>query len=183
MKFDESSQHATNDILHFILRGHMIDIIEISRYPAIHALLRRPWNLYSPPSLKLLELCKEMLLNCVYRIDTNGEGFLHRHQGTWLTIRSCSRSALMLLGVSAWCRTVTPNRVRPDLCELQESASEEARRFVEEHMMPSGWQDAVVKVYNMLEVWADESSDVARLYDIVGLLLNATVGVCNAKIM
>ena len=200
MSFSQSpSPEPTGNILQFVLRGHMIDIIEMVRFPAIHTLFydnissnknisnndistsvdprtrrdgynvlfdfefdlqlqpnhRSDFNHYNPdhsglnrhpnnndvslnagissrspplienhshpytrsphikppfpsslrdnptpmsmpvsssaPTQTTLKLSREMLANCIYRIETNMEGFLHRHQGTWLTIRSCSR--------------------------------------------------------------------------------------------
>jgi hypothetical protein len=158
-----------------------------------------------------------MLANCIYRIETNMEGFLHRHQGTWLTIRSCTRSALMLLGVAAaisaargklplGARNATeashndsngivhktgvdidrngssnigpgrvPSNSDPMSINMEDGSamSTEFRSMeieMNELLLPR-WREAVVAVFEMLDVWACESADVARLRDIVGLLL------------
>ena len=171
----------------------------------------------SSPTQTTLKLSREMLANCVYRIETNMEGFLHRHQGTWLTIRSCSRSALMLLGVAAassaangrlvlGARTVTkashndgngighgngvdvetnrssnigrdraPSNSDPMSIEMETGTaiSTELRSMATEmnELLPPRWREAVIAVFEMLDVWACESADITRLRDIIGLLL------------
>jgi hypothetical protein len=52
----------------------------------------------------LLRRARELLENAVYRIEVNREEFFHRHLGTWLLLRSASRSALQLLGMAIKCR-------------------------------------------------------------------------------
>lgn len=37
-------------------------------------------------------------LLCVQRIEKNESGFYRCHHGTWLMLRSCTRSALILVG-------------------------------------------------------------------------------------
>src|SRR5271163_5330090 len=61
---------------------------------------------------------------CVERIDKNESGFYHRHHGIWLTLRSCTRSALVLLAA----------RNSPELCLS----------------MPPDWETAIEKVMAML---------------------------------
>lgn len=73
------------------------------------------------------------LLVCVQRIQINESGFYHRHHGTWLMLRSCTRSALVLLGAA---RSPTLNP-----------------------LLPAGWEGAVLKVMDMLRFWRDESWD------------------------
>jgi hypothetical protein len=326
MSFSQSpSPEPTGNILQFVLRGHMIDITEMIRFPAIHTLFydnisgnknisnndisnnadprtrrvaynvpfdfefdfqsqpnhRNDYSYYNPdhsslnrhpnnndvplnavspqdrpshresqsplhpipshqapfpsslhdnpvpmsvsvssaPTQTTLKLSREMLANCIYRIETNMEGFLHRHQGTWLTIRSCSRSALMLLGVAAavsaasgrlvlGARTATeashndgngighgngvdvdtngssniglervPSNSDPMSIEMESGtaiSTELGPMTIEmNELLPPRWREAVVAVFEMLDVWACESADVARLRDIVGLLLRA----------
>lgn len=74
------------------------------------------------------------LLVCVQRVQINEEGFYHRHHGTWLMLRSCTRSALVLLAAAR--------------CPCLVSA------------LPAGWEEAVLKVMSMLSFWKDESMDV-----------------------
>lgn len=156
MRFPLDSSIRTNDILQFILRGHMIDIIEMARFPAVQNVLT------SPPPLVLdnfsapcLTMAREGLSNAVYRIETNAEGFLHRHQGTWLTIRSCTRSALILLAAAIHCRRA----------ESDPACSN--HRIPSQELLPQRWREAVQLELNLLTAWADESKDVSQLRDLV----------------
>lgn len=149
----------------------MIDIIESVRFPAIRALVDSTWDSLPSPSDMYLNLCKEMLNNCVYRIEANVEGFYHRHQGTWLTIRSCSRSALMLLGVSKWC-TKAARQMRAECGSSRMGGEEQELLRLIENLMPQGWQSVVLKVLEMTKAWAGESPDVARLRDVIATLLS-----------
>jgi hypothetical protein len=82
---------------------------------------------------------------CVQRVDINEKGFYHRHHGTWLMLRSCTRSALVLLA-TARCS---------DLVSL----------------MPEGWEEAVAKVMAMLGFWKGESRDVMDRLQILETLV------------
>jgi hypothetical protein len=89
------------------------------------------------------------LHNCVDRINKNEAGFYHRHHGTWLMLRACSRTALHLLAAHR-CGQV------PDL-------------------LPLCWKDAVQKSLQMLAFWADESFDARECLSILQGLLNEVV--------
>jgi hypothetical protein len=84
---------------------------------------------------------------CVDRIQQNQTGFYHRHHGTWLMLRSCTRSALVLL------------------------AAERSADLV--HLLPPGWEENIFEVIKMLKFWKDESSDVLRMLEIVQVLITA----------
>jgi hypothetical protein len=151
VRFDKRPEAPCHDILRFILRGHMIDIIELARFPAIQTILGSPAvtlsNGLSPVSVRL---AREFLQNAVYRIEANREGFFHRHQGTWLLLRSASRSAVQLLGMAI-------------KCQLEGQTGGVARKELESLFLPDRWWEAVHMVSEMLEYWSDESSDVERL--------------------
>ena len=85
------------------------------------------------------------LIVCVERIQKNESGFYHRHHGTWLMLRSCTRSALVLLAAARSSR----------LSEL----------------LPVDWELAVYKVIAMLNHWKEESRDVFDRLDIVETLM------------
>jgi hypothetical protein len=85
------------------------------------------------------------LLVCVQRVQINEEGFYHRHHGTWLMLRSCTRSALVLLA-AARCPELVPT-------------------------LPEGWEEAILKVVDMLSFWKDESMHVLdMLFILEGLI-------------
>lgn len=161
MKFPVQTNQATSDILRFILRGHMIDIREVVRFPAIHAVLASPSLLSTDnPSLTCVRLARELLENAVERIKANREGWYHRHQGTWLMMRSCSRSALHLLGMAL---------------KYQQAAAimKVSQKDLEIEVLPLDWKEAVEQVIDLLEYWADESSDMKRLSNILKELMRS----------
>lgn len=86
-------------------------------------------------------IMRKGLLVCVQRIQTNEKGFYHRHHGSWLMLRSCTRSALVLLAAA--------------MCSELEAS------------MPLDWEEAIHKVMLMLNFWKDDSRDVSDRLDIV----------------
>src|SRR6187402_3167342 len=84
----------THSSLRFILNGHLLDCYEMMYWPfvvdAIHGTLR--------PSPSSESFARKGFQLCVQRVDQNERGFYQRHHGTWLMLRSCTRSALVLLG-------------------------------------------------------------------------------------
>ena len=161
MRFSPTSVEPLHDILRWVLRGHRIDNIELLRFPALSNILN-PANIPEPDSFMngrqhsetTLRLAQEYLENAVQRIRTNAEGFLHRHQGSWLTIRSCTRSALALLGTKL-------------KCQEEDSGGE-----MTSSILPPTWRSAVEQVVEMLRAWEPESVDVKRLREVVEGLLS-----------
>lgn len=96
-------------------------------------------------------MTREYLSNALYRIEVHVEEFYHRHQGTWLTIRACTRSALALLGVHLACK--------------QDDGLRSA-------LLPDNWRPAVEEVIQMLNAWEHESPDILCLREIVQTLMN-----------
>lgn len=105
---------------------------------AVHGKLRR--------GRRAEEFLRAGLQVCMERIVENRKGFYHRHHGTWLMIRSCSRSSFVLLA-AVQCADVAPH-------------------------VPMGWKDAVMDVAEMLRLWKDESTDVYEMLDILENLLS-----------
>lgn len=127
------SLHVPGDALHealrFILHGHLLDCQEIMywQYVADAAHGRPSDEVFLRKALKV----------CVERIRQNSPGFYHRHHGTWLMVRSCTRSAFVLLAA------VRQGDLAP--------------------FLPLGWEEAVLDVARMLRYWKDESSDVYEM--------------------
>jgi hypothetical protein len=161
MRFPAQTDQTTGDILRFILRGHMLDIREVVRFPAIHAILASP-SMFSAdnPSLTCVRLARELLENAVERIKANREGWYHRHQGTWLMMRSCSRSALHLLGMALKCQQAA-------------AVMSINRKDLETKVLPPRWKEAVEQVAELLDYWADESSDMKRLSHVLKELMHS----------
>lgn len=159
MKFPRDPDQPTGDILRYILRGHMLDIREFVRFPAIHAVLSSPASVWpDTASATCIKLTRELLINAIERIRANREGLYHRHQGTWLGARNCARSALHLVGMALKCENVA---------ELTGSSYYDFSR----EMLPHGWEEAVELVIDMLDYWSEESSDMKHLSDILKELM------------
>ena len=88
---------------------------------------------------------RKALVICVERIEKNEPGFFYRHHGTWLMLRSCTRSAFVLLAAA-----------RLEKLTL---------------LMPDRWRQAVEKVMEMLRFWRRESRDVEDRLRLVETLL------------
>jgi hypothetical protein len=84
---------------------------------------------------------------CVDRIQQNRTGFYHRHHGTWLMLRSCTRSALVLLAAARCVELVG--------------------------FLSPGWKGAVLDVTRMLTFWTDESGDISEMLDVLRTMLDA----------
>jgi hypothetical protein len=78
---------------------------------------------------------------CVDRIWVNESGFHHRHHGTWGMMRSCTRSALVLVAAK-------------QCAQLDE-------------ILPAGWLPAVRHVIGLLDYWSGECGDAASRRDIL----------------
>ena len=184
MRFSPTSTEPLHDILRWVLRGHRIDIIELLRFPALSAILNPPPPVvrargtsplaahHETHSTTTLRLAREYLENAVQRISTNAEGLLHRHQGSWLTIRSCTRSALALLGVKLKCQQrLLQEEEDASWDPMRRNESQEQPSLASSSILPVRWRYAVVQVLEMLRVWEVESPDVGMLRQIVEVLL------------
>lgn len=138
----ESEIHQT---LRFILEGELIDCYEIMYWPSIADAINRSGDL---PPLANQDFARKALVLAVDRIDKNGPGFHYRHHGTWIMIRTCTRSGLLLLAASR------ASHVR--------------------HLLPHNWQNAVGKVVNMLRFWRHESEDIANRLNLIEAMLGTT---------
>ena len=159
MKFPRHSDVPLNDILRLILRGHMIDVRDLVRFPALEEVLainpHVPLRNFSTIQLRLTRECLEI---AVESIEANRESFFHRHQGTWLMARTCSRSSLLLLAMALRCKA--------EARSTGVSAME-----LEEMMLPERWRKAVEMTVETLTFWADESNDLSRMNDLLRDLL------------
>lgn len=120
-----------NDNLKFILEGHLLDCYEMMYWPFMTDIILNGITNGRNPEME--QLASKSLFYGVQRIQRNEHGFFNRHHGTWLMLRSCTRSALVLIAA----------RKDPILVTL----------------LPTGWEQAVWKVANMLRFWRKESRD------------------------
>ncbi|KAE9363780.1 hypothetical protein N431DRAFT_356437 [Stipitochalara longipes BDJ] len=160
MKFPRHSDVPTNDILRLILRGHMIDVRDFVRFPALEEVLAlNPHTLLTSFSSIQLRLTREYLEIAAESIEANRESFFHRHQGTWLMARTCTKSSLILLAMALRCQA--------------EARSTGIRATeLEEMMLPTRWRKAVEQTVETLTYWSDESNDLSRLNDLLRDLLH-----------
>ncbi|KFY78020.1 hypothetical protein V499_02732 [Pseudogymnoascus sp. VKM F-103] len=133
-------EHKKYAALCFILHGHLLDCKEMMYWQAIVDTVHRR---QCGSSTELF--VRKGLLVCVQRVQINEEGFYHRHHGTWLMLRSCTRSALVLLA-AARCPELVPT-------------------------LPEGWEEAILKVVDMLSFWKDESMQVLDMLFILERLI------------
>lgn len=135
---------SEDDLLKFILRGHLSKCQEVIYWPFLVDCVGN--SLRDPATDRYI---LKGLQGCVDRIRENEAGFHHRHHGTWLMLRACSRAALHLL-TAYRCGQV------PDL-------------------LPNDWKAAVVKSINMLAFWADESFDARECLSVLQELLGGVM--------
>ncbi|KAF7554303.1 hypothetical protein G7Z17_g2998 [Cylindrodendrum hubeiense] len=149
MRFPSDAHEGIRDPLRGILRSHLVDILDVLYFPAVRAVACEEVSELGP---YILATARDALLNAVYRITLCEEGFWYRHQGTWLMIRTCSRSLLQLLAVALRAQT------EPTLAGL----------------LPEGWKYSVGRVFILIEYWEPESPDLglllARLRELVSML-------------
>ncbi len=130
-----------HDVLRFILNGHLFDCQEAMYWQfivdAVHGRLRQGY--YAEQFLR------KGLQVCVDRIRQNRKGFNHRHHGTWLMLRSCTRSAFVLLAVVRYHELAVH--------------------------LPMDWKEAVADVTRMLQLWKDESTDICEMLGVLQTLL------------
>jgi hypothetical protein len=95
-----------DDVLKFILRGHLMNFYELIYSPFVEAFINQ-----NQRSVDLDQHVRKGLHCCIERIRVNKPGFTHRHHGTWFMLQACTRSALVLLAVA---RTINAIELIPD---------------------------------------------------------------------
>lgn len=166
---EESELHHS---LKFILKGHLLDCYEMMYWPFIVNAVnfdhtpttatttattgssategRNAGSLSNggvgSSGVAMESFVHKALVVCVERIEKNEQGFFYRHHGTWLMLRSCTRSAFVLLAAARLERLTL--------------------------LMPDRWRQAVEKVMDMLRFWRRESRDVEDRLRLVEALLD-----------
>ncbi len=95
-----------DDVLKFILRGHLMNFYELIYSPFVEAFINQ-----NQRSVHLDQHVRKGLHCCIERIRVNKPGFTHRHHGTWFMLQACTRSALVLLAAA---RTANAIELIPD---------------------------------------------------------------------
>ncbi|KAJ4286212.1 Zcf27p [Collariella sp. IMI 366227] len=131
----------SDDVLQFVLRGHLLDCYEWVYFPYLLEAIAH--HTHHPLTDEFVARGLQMSAE---RIHKNRKGFRHRHHGVWLMLRSCTRSALVLLAAS---------RCPPETAGL----------------LPVGWKDAVLGAVEMLTYWRDEAQDAMDRLSILTELI------------
>jgi len=148
-----------DDVCKFVLRGHVINMYEMLYWPFVDAVINHVPNAADADAddgvgrsssstnnnTALIGLVTKGLQTHVDRIQVNIPGFRHRHHGTPCMLRSCGRSALVLLAAAS---------------KLQGSVNQGLLPLFE---MPADWKSAVVAIIEMNRYWAGESEDAGFL--------------------
>lgn len=154
------------DHLRWVLRVHRTDIIEILRFPAYQSLvLSQPDALARGLSSASTKTTCEYLANAKLRIDLRAEAFLHRHQGSFLTIRNSTRSALSLIGAKLKCKELSQTNAK--------AGRTTQRGALADVILPAGWEESVSSVIEMLRIWETEDSAIGSLTVVLQDLFRA----------
>ena len=92
---DLQTPQCEDDVLKFILRGHLLDLWEVVYWPWLDIFFNK--TLRTPTVSFYVVKAFQVAID---RIRINKPGFHHRHHGTWLMLQSCTRSALILLAAA-----------------------------------------------------------------------------------
>lgn len=131
---------SSDDVLNFILEGHLGNCYEFIYWPFIKHTINSPFR-----NLSTDEYVRKGLQAAMDRLNINKPGFKHRHHGTYYLIRSCTRSAFVLLAA----------HLKGNL----------------EDLMPIGWFETIWSVVDLLEFWQDELPIARRWRDIITHLM------------
>lgn len=116
----------------FILRGKMMNFFEIIYWPFVVGCIGRLF-VNMPMATELHDMAARGLNTQLMQIRINELGFTYRHHGCFFMIRSCTRSALVLLAAA------------------KVGAA-----------MPADWHTCVRKVTRMQSYWEEEDVEVRR---------------------
>ncbi|KAK1706574.1 hypothetical protein BDP67DRAFT_547967 [Colletotrichum lupini] len=148
-----------DDVCRFVLRGHAVNLYEVMYWPFTTAFLdalgANPEfaGEVLTPSVELL--AQKGLENHAYRLAINRLGYRHRHHGTLPMMRSCSRSALVLVAAAL----------------LTQSSGTEGG-----HSLPNDWYGAVGEVLDLLAFWECETREM----ELVRRVLDKACGMISA---
>ncbi|KAK7592007.1 hypothetical protein V3481_006643 [Fusarium oxysporum f. sp. vasinfectum] len=127
--------------LRFILNGHLLDCYEMMYWSFIVDVVHGT----SLEDADAMAFARKGVQTSVQRIDDNESGFRGRHHGTWLMLRSCTRSALVLISVE---------------------------RAGLGNMLPAQWRSSITKVQGLSHYWQDEAVDAKFYSRLLADLIN-----------
>ena len=151
------SEAAGHGALQLILRGHLLDCFEVMYWPFLQSVLNADASTSNPTtqlSPTVLSFAQKGLDVCIDRIEQTSSGYRSRHHGTWLTLRSNTRSALILMAVRSQHFSTSSGTTAGKLLRL-----------------PGSLLSCVHKVFELLKFWQYEIDDVADRLRILESLL------------
>lgn len=137
---------AEHGALQLILRGHLLDCFEVMYWPFLQSVLNvdtATSNTTIQLSPTVLSFAQKGLDVCIDRIEQTSAGYRSRHHGTWLTLRSNTRSALILMAVRSQHLLTTSGMTGGKHLRL-----------------PASLLSCVTKVIELLKFWQYEIDDV-----------------------
>lgn len=139
-----------DNICHFVLRGHLVNLYETIYWPFVDAFINGIPAEEADETL-LRSLARKGLQNHVDRLWVNQAGYKHRHHGTLFLLRCCSRSALVLIAAAASLKDRLARGIQPMF------------------NMPARWHEAARLAIEMNRYWETESADsqyLARILEV-----------------
>ncbi|KAH7361566.1 hypothetical protein B0T11DRAFT_227288 [Plectosphaerella cucumerina] len=138
---DTPATAEEDDVLFFCLRGRCVYIQELVTWPFLHAMINEGVD---SPAIR--EGVGRGLRAHLDRMIVYSTGYYHRHHGTWLSLRSSTKSACILLAFS--------------------------RLPAARHLMPDGWERRVRAVMEMMIHYRDEAPGMDQAVEVAQYLLS-----------
>jgi hypothetical protein len=140
---DVFNTHDTEEmVLHSILQGRLLDSYDVLYIPFLEAALGIASSTLERTAI-FNTYARKALDNCVHRVLERESAATIRHHGTWLLLRTWTRSALMVL------------------------ATRIAGRL---DLLPERWQEPVIATNSVLNAYKNEAYDVADRLGIIRVL-------------
>jgi hypothetical protein len=137
-----------DDVCRFVLRGHAINLFELIYWPFLAAHMDCLAGDGDPMPASTLMLAQKALDHHLMRLVINRPGYRHRHHGTIPMIRSCSRSALVLVATAELLEGKAGHAISGGMSIL---------------CMPEGWVAEVDEVIDLLAFWSTETGEFRRI--------------------
>lgn len=126
------------DMLRLILRARIAYVQDLISWPFVYSLIHDGVEPVSPQAQKWAM----MGLSChLQKLLIHQVRFYYRHHGTWLMMRSCARSACILLAA--------------------------ARRPFSEELLPAKWRGAVEATLEMLQFWRSHLTELNEVVQCI----------------
>lgn len=158
LSFGEPAEE--DDVCRFVLRGHAINLFELVYWPFLAFYLGcldagESFSTDGGPVLaNVVRLAQQALDHHLMRLVVNRPGFRHRHHGTIPMMRSCSRSALMLVATAS-------------LLQREATAGRSTGTRMSYLRMPERWAAEVDGVIDLLAFWSTETQEFRQIHRVI----------------